>query len=246
MSDLLRTLNADGITAFSQYLQSLREGSTAAPPFHLLTDPQTSEALDSDVTLQAQSFSDGFAFGKYLAGVLSVLDRGSIAFNHSLWSWLALYYFDQICPVENGKRSVLEDAVYVLAETFNHRRYYRHLVRTPWEAVDRNGESAKVLLQTRGGGKRSDIFEQLAARQTIFGNKTIIDGAYELYYDVAAQLPKRGAGGKGAGSPRRLVSFIQQIDLTYDLQACTPKQFIDLLPKEFAKFSSDKAVAEAS
>jgi hypothetical protein len=107
--------------------------------------------------------------------------------------------------------------------------------------VANNGDCAKVLLQTRAGGKRSDIFEQLAARQTIFGNRTIIAGAYKLYYDVAAQLPKRGAGGKGAGSPRRLVSFIQQIDLTYDLRACSPQQFIDLLPREFAKFSVPKA-----
>jgi hypothetical protein len=111
-------------------------------------------------------------------------------------------------------------------------------VRTPWEAVANNGPNAKVLLQNRGGGRRSDIFEQLAARQTIFGNKTIIAGAYKLYYDEAAQLPKKGAGGKGAGSPRRLVSFIQQIDLTYDLFACSAEQFLALLPKEFLKFQT--------
>jgi len=240
VSDLMRTLNRDGIDKFRQYLQTLRDGGGDAPPFHLLTDATFSQEFPTEVLLQTQTFADNFAFGEYLAKTLSIFDRSQIAYDSSLWSWLALYFFDHVCPVENGKRSILEDAVYILAETFNHRRYYRHLVRTPWEAVTRNGDCAKVLLQTRAGGKRSDIFEQLAARQTIFGNRTIIAGAYQLYYDITAQLPKRGAGGKGAGSPRRLVSFIQQIDLTYDLHACTAQQFIDLLPGEFTKFATAK------
>jgi hypothetical protein len=109
--------------------------------------------------------------------------------------------------------------------------------------VENYGDYSKVLVKTRGEGKRSDIFEQLAARQTIYGNPTIIVAAYHLYFDSAAQLPKRGAGGKGAGSPRRLVSFIQQIDLTYDLWACTSEQFLGLLPKEFAKFKTGTKVA---
>jgi len=236
MSDLLRIFNQSGIDAFTTYLQSLRDASTAQAPVHLLTDDATSEPLDIDVTVESQTFSDNFAFGQYLAMALSPIPRTEIAFNHALWSWLALFYFAQICPETNGKRCVLEDAVYILPSIYNHRRYYRHLVRTPWLAVGDNGDCAKVLLKNRGFGKRSDIFEQLAARQTIFGNKTIIAGAYQLYFDETADRPKRGAGGKGAGSPRRLVSFIQQIDLTYDLRACTPEQFIGLLPQEFAKF----------
>jgi hypothetical protein len=243
MSGLLRTLNSTGIESFANYLQSLRNGSAAEPPFHLLTDDVTSDPLDVDIPMQQQSFVDGYAFGEYLVATLKPLPRSKIAFDHALWSWLSLYHFDQICPAVDGKRAVLEDAVYVLPSTYNHRRYYRHLVRTPWLAVEENGNCAKVLLKNRGSGKRSDIFEQLAARQTIFGNKTIIAGAYKLYFDETAGLPKRGAGGKGAGSPRRLVSFIQQIDLTYDLMACTPDQFIGLLPKEFDKFQIAAKVA---
>ena len=238
MSDLLRVLNLAGIDGFTAYLQALRGGSNAVPPKHLLVDEATSEAIDVDVLIDPQTFPDTFAFGSYLEGKLKALPRTELAFNHALWSWLALYYFEQICPEINGSRTVLEDAVYVLSSTYNHRRYYRHLVRTPWLAVEENGDCAKVLLTNRGHGKRSDIFEQLAARQTIFGNKTIIAGAYKLYFDETAGLPKRGAGGKGAGSPRRLVSFIQQIDLTYDLMACTPDQFIGLLPEEFSKFQA--------
>jgi hypothetical protein len=239
MNDLLRTLNPDGIVAFAAYLQSLRDGSSDTPPFHLLNDEATSDALDADVQVESKTFSDSFAFGNYLVATLVALPRTEITFNHALWSWLALYYFDQICPQVNGKRKVLEEAVYILPATYNHRKYYRHLVRTPWLAVERHKTFAKVLLINRGGGIRSEIFEQLAAYQTIFGNPTIIEGAYKLYFDDQAELPKRGSSSKGAGTPRRLVSFVRQIDLTYDLMACSADQFVALLPDEFAKFESN-------
>ncbi len=57
-----------------------------------------------------------------------------------------------------------------------------------------------------------------------------------LYYDPNAKTFKKGAGGKAGGSVRRLVSFIRQIDLTYDLRDCTSEQFLSLLPSEFDKF----------
>jgi hypothetical protein len=242
MSDTLRTLNQDGIATFAKYLQALRDGGNDAPPFYLLTDPAFSDDF-ADVQLERESFPDSYAMGDYLRTALTPLDRRQIPYNHALWTWLALYFFDQICPAVNGKRNVLEDAIYILSEKFNHQRYYRHLVRTPWLAVTDHGENAKIILKTKAGGKRSDIFEQLVSRQGIFGNKTVIEGAYELYYDVATQAPKRGASGKGAGSSRRLVAFVQQIDLTYDLRACSPDEFLSLLPTEFDRYKGNTSAA---
>jgi hypothetical protein len=236
VSDLLRRLNSDGIAAFGAYLQSLRDGGNDAPPFSLLTDPAFLDDFGSAIQLDRQPFADSYALGVYLQTALASLDRRQIPYDHALWTWLALYFFDQICPEADGRRNVLEDAIYILAEKFNHQRYYRHLIRTPWLAVADNGDKAKIILQTKAGGKRSDIFEQIVSRQRIFGNPTVIGGAYKLYYDVTTQAPKRGASGKGAGSSRRLVTFIQQIDLTYDLRACTPDEFLNLLPAEFDRY----------
>jgi hypothetical protein len=167
---------------------------------------------------------------------LAVLPRTEITFDSALWSWLALYYFDQICPEVDGKRKVLEDAVYILPATYNYLKYYRHLVRTPWLAVEKHKSFAKVLLINRGSGTRSELFEQLAARQQIFGNPTIIEGAYKLYFDDQSDLPKRGSSNKGGGTPRRLAKFVKQIGLTYDLMACSSDQFVALLPEEYTKF----------
>ena len=238
MSQLLRTLNEQGKMQFGAYLQALKNGATLAPPFHLLTEALFSEALDRDVPIGVITFADSYALGTNLQSALAPLHRRELIYNHGLWSWLALYLFDQLCPADSsGRRAPLEDAVYILAADYDHRRYYRHLVRTPWLAVADNGGCAKVLLQTKAGGKRSDIFEQLVSRQAVFGNPRIIEGAYRLYYDESSQSPKRGASGKGAGSSRRLVTFIQQVDLTYDLRACPVDNFLGLLPKEFDRFA---------
>ena len=99
MSDSLRTLNPDGIAAFAAYLQALRDGSSDAPPFHLLNDAVTSEALDADVLVESKTFSNTFEFGTYLAATLGDLPRTEITFNHALWSWLALYYSTRSAPL---------------------------------------------------------------------------------------------------------------------------------------------------
>jgi hypothetical protein len=230
----VRVLNAEGLTKFTEYLAELRAAPSMAPPFELLTDGRYSDPFDPPVTIEPRSFNSAYEIGAYMIEVFESCEDRLISRNHGLWSWLALFYFDQLCkPDGSGNRKPLEDAVYVLEERFSFRRYYRHGIRTPWMAVKEHGEHAKVLLLTSGKGTRTDINEQLGAYQHLFANKTIIASAYAMYFDATQQKPRRGAGGKGGGSARRLASIARQLELTYDLQECTPSKFLALLPKEF-------------
>jgi len=57
-----------------------------------------------------------------------------------------------------------------------------------------------------------------------------------IYIDDKNGGFKRGAGGSGLGSPRRLADIFQQFSRTWDLYAMSPQQILLLLPSEFDKF----------
>jgi hypothetical protein len=231
---LVRVLNTDGLMKFAEYLTLLRESPGALPPTSLLEDGRYSDPFESEVALESRSFTSAFEIGEHMVALFTGCEDRLISRNHGLWSWLALFFFDQLCkPDAQGQRKPLENAVYILEERFSFRRYYRHAVRTPWMAVKDHGEHAKVLLLTSGKGTRTDINEQLGAYQDLFANRTIIASAYAMYFDKHQQKPRKGAGGKGGGSPRRLANIARQLELTYDLQECSPAKFLALLPKEF-------------
>lgn len=231
---IVRVLNAEGLSKFAEYLAVLRANPAKAPPYDLLTDGRYSDPFERELSVEAKSFQTAYEIGEYMIKVFAECEDRLISRNHGLWSWLALFYFDQLCkPEPSGNRKPLEDAVYVLEERFSFRRYYRHAIRTPWMAVKEHGEHAKVLLLTSGRGTRTDINEQLGAYQHLFANRTIIASAYAMYFDKDQQKPRRGAGGKGGGSARRLASIARQLELTYDLQECSPAKFLALLPREF-------------
>lgn len=233
----VRLLNEEGAKVFREYVARLRADSKAAPPRQILQDGMYSDPFDPEVQVDLLAFESTFQFGAQLVEWFAKCEERLISRNHALWNWLALYFFDQICkPGADGSRKVLEEAVYVLEQNFSFRKYYRHAVRTPWLAVREHQEHAKVLLLTSGKGTRSDIAEQLGAYQHLFQNKTVIGAAYRLYFDPVEQRPRRGAGGKGAGSARRLATIAQQLELTYDLEDCGEEKFETLLPAEFGRW----------
>lgn len=233
----VRILNDAGIQIFRAFIAAAKMDSALEAPNAVLFDGRLSEPFTPDIDIAPEEFDNAYDFGIYLNKVLSPCEPREISRNHALWSWLALYFFDVIAkPSDGGRLKILEDAVYVLDERFSFRRYYRHLVRTPWLAVRMYGEKAKVLLIASGGGARTEVNEQIGAYPDLFGCRTIIETAYELYFDVDEQKPKRGTSGKGDGTPRRFASVIRQLQLTYDLSDCPVEEFMKLLPKEFSRW----------
>lgn len=237
MSNRVRILNDAGIEQFTQYIDALRVDCKKSPPEHLLTDPITSTAYEIEVLIDRKSFNNRFDFGKYLCEALQDLDRRKITHSYALWTWLALYYFYLICPASpDGSRSPHQNAWYIQGKRFNYLRDYKHLVRTAWLSVLNHGDKAQVLLRASRPSSISEICEWLTSKQKVFGNRTVIEGAYALYFDAVSQKAKPHTGGKGKGSPRRLVAVTEQLDLTFDLVDCTLDQFLSLLPKEFDEF----------
>jgi hypothetical protein len=246
MSEPVRMLNDEGISQFEKYVDELRDEPTLPPPFHLLTSPATSVAAPFVASLAIQPlgrpYGSAYELGSYLcAQVFNDVSKPLISRDHGLWNWLALFLFDELCPSANGRRAPLETAAYVLSKDFKYTRYYRHLVRSAWVLVSVHGHFAKVLLtanssQTSPVSVRTEMQMQLSATQEFVESKSVVETAYALYFDNAADRMKVGSSSKGAGAPRRLVTVLNQFDLTYDLHASPAATLVALLPTEFDRF----------
>jgi hypothetical protein len=201
-----------------------------------LEDTEFAERLSGNTSMPQKKFSDRYDFGLTLVELLSGYDQQQVSFDRTLWSWLAAYYFEQLCPQdENGKRALRKDYVYVLSES---RKYYRHLARTPWFLVKAHGERCRYLLVSRPGdsaplSRQSYLLDQLAARQFVISSPALVGAAARLYTDQRTGQPTRGAGAKGSGSPRRLAIIANQLSLTYDIHDLPVDRLMKLLPEEF-------------
>lgn len=237
--DLVRKFTDAGIGRFEEYLRRLNAGETIEPPSHLLVDPDTSEPMLGTAKIETQTFTSKRAVASYLMNRLSNLDKNEVDNNAGLWSWLSLYFFDQVCPADgNGKRKPGELVRHVLST--NAQKYYRHLLAGPYRLLQVHGHNARIFLHGEVP-VHGDFSEQLASRMQFVSNRALIEVVDRLYYDPHSDgegRPKRGALTRTRpGNVRRFVSVMQQFELTYDMYAMTADQIMQLLPKEFEKWA---------
>jgi hypothetical protein len=230
----VRILNERGIKAFADFLSSLEAAAGGEPPFAMLEGDSRAIPFEDDAEVESRDFSSRFELAQYLGDALPhpgpTLDH-----NRGLWSWLALFYFEQICPRQaDGSRKIGEVYRYILSPDYRH--YYRHLLAMPYVIYRLHGQFSRSILSPPVH-VHGDFAEQLASRQEIITNRGLIEAVDHLYFapDGAGGAPKRGATNrKKGGTLRRLVDVIQQFDLTYDLYGMTAGDILGILPREFA------------
>jgi hypothetical protein len=233
MPDFLSKFTAAGL---DEFLKWIRAGAHDAVPQELLEDVSFAERMPGDRVVPTIPFADRYAFGVALVKLLDDWDQQTVSFDRGLWSWLAAFYFEQLCPRDkDGKRSLRKEYVYVLSES---RTYYRHLVRTPWFLLKAHGERCRFLLVARRDdpaplSRQSYLLDQLASRQFVISSPSLIGVAARLYSDPRTGQPTRGAGGKGSGSPGRLALIANQLSLTYDIHDMPVDRLMKILPDEF-------------
>lgn len=226
-----RRLTEQGVAAFRAWIAA---GAAGDPPHDLLDKPETSASLHATVDVEHRNFSSRYELGAYLVPRFEPLGAGRIAFDAGLWDWLTLLWFDSIAPRDaSGKRRLHEIARY--SQEPASRRWSRHVVRMSWFAVQTHGERARYFLSTPLD-RHTDVLEQIAGQQEVFGSRTAVALGERLYWDEGSQQLRKGAGGKSAGSPRRLSRFMRQIRMTYDPETMTVDQMVALLPGEFARW----------
>jgi hypothetical protein len=244
MADGLRRLNETGIAQFSEYLN---EGATGVLPLYLLSHPDTSEPLAVSVKLVQRNYPNRYELGRDLTMRLGSLDPAAISNDRGFWTWLALYLFDQLCPLgSDGKRKLDKQYRYVLSSDYRH--YYRHLVRTPWQLSRDHGPNSRFLLLSANDEgdalrRHGDILEQLGGTQSIIRSRPVIAEASRLYSDPLSGRPRKGAAGKGGGSIRRFARVLRQLDLTFDPELMPSGGLSAILPVEFDGWKKGSAKA---
>lgn len=236
----VRNLNDLGISQFEAYLKRIADGDILDPPRHLLDDPDTSEALLGTAEVVPVELETKYAAATYLSGQLGGLEKNEIDNNVGLWTWLSLFYFDQVCPPSaSGLRKPGEFARHILSQ--HSQKYYRHLLAGPYRLWHLHKDNARVFLHGLLP-QHGDFSEQLASRMQVITNCHLIAAVHKLYFDPGAGgigKPKRGALTRTRpGNLRRLVSVIQQFDRTYDLYAMNTDQILTLLPPEFGSWKA--------
>jgi hypothetical protein len=219
-----------------EFVKWIRSGAPGILPIELLDNSSFAERLPGEIAMPTAHFLDRYEFGVALVQLLDSQDQQTVSFDQGLWSWLAAFFFEQLCPRDDdGKRALRKDYVYALSES---RTYYRHLVRTPWFLVKTHGERCRFLLVTRAGdpaplSRQSYLLDQLAARQFVISSPSLIGVAARLYSDQRTGQPTRGAGARGSGSPGRLALIANQLSLTYDIHDMPVDRLMKILPEEF-------------
>lgn len=232
----IRIFNEDGLNEFERIINEIRNGNMNMVPEDLIYGSNFTELLDPEVNVENVDFKNKNELIPYLTDRLALRTNKHLYFDKGMWTWLAAFFFDNICPADgHGKRKVNESALYLLRDPKNYTKYYRHLLAYPCRIYAELGDSSKIFL-IGTFQKRGEITEQFGAYQKIALNKGILDAANQLYWDEVKENLKRGAASKGAGSARRLVRIIRQYQMTYDLNSMSGKEIVGLLPQEFAKW----------
>ena len=238
----LRKLTAIGLARFDEYLDLLQTEPTRLLPTSLLEDSACSEIFGRPTEIQTKTFSTRYAAAEYLDEILDKSGPSEAERDVGLWAWLTLFFFNELCPPNKaGERELRERPAYI-PEPHNFKRYYRHLLLGPYLIFRAHRDAPKraMGLLCKPLPIIDDIVAQLASRQELITNPALVELATMLYFDPASGTTKKGAGGKGGGSPRRLAEVLQQFDVTWDLYAMQITEFFRILPHEFNRFRSPK------
>jgi len=239
MSTTLRVLTREGMNKFADYIGALRQGAIESPPIDQLQHGPWSIEFIPVLKVENNDFSSRQALGKCLVELFegAHVDRNKLVLNIGLWSWLALFWFDRICPPDSeGIRKIRENARYICSSDW--RDYYRHIIASSWMIYDMHRENSRLFLECPTY-IHNDFIEQVASNQDVITNKPLIGVMDDLYWDGSSCRPKKNATNRNVpGNIRRLVSATHQFDLTYDIRQMSQQEIVDILGSEFAIWKS--------
>lgn len=201
-----------------------------------MEDPAATQAMVPAVDLERPGFATKREMVEYLHPRLSQLPERGMLRNAGLWTWLGLYYFHDLCPVDaKGKRRVL-NAYHYIHFANDGLWHYRHLIGSSYQIYDQANGYDELFLNGPPSSL-GKITEDVMRRLYLTRIGAIWEVMERLYYDPVRGRPKIGltntANPRAGDLLNRLPRRIRQLERTYDLQSLNADQLLDLLGDEF-------------
>ena len=127
--------NPDGVAAFANYRSRLSLEPTLPPPLEMLEDAALTETISEDVDVVARSFANRMEAGRFLNELFEAAGINLPEQDRGLWTWLTLFFFDEVCPADGFGRRDPQDEARLLPLLDNHQRFYRHLLLGPSDHI---------------------------------------------------------------------------------------------------------------
>jgi len=231
-----RRLTTEGIEQFGSFLSHLKTEPSLDAPMELLTGSTTSAPIDVDVDSEPRQFHSRLEVAEHLHRLLK-MDAANLRTDTGFWTWLALCWFESLCPSQNG-RWIPGDRNRWIADLEDPRKSCRHLLAGPYLVfrAHRDDPTRALSLLCGPAQQQGLLVTLIASRPSLVTCHAVVGAATRLYYDSAKGRNRTGLTGKGPGSPRRFADILSQLDLTWDLHSLTTEELLALLPAEFDEF----------
>ncbi|MBW4436543.1 MAG: hypothetical protein KME04_05380 [Pleurocapsa minor GSE-CHR-MK-17-07R] len=239
----IRQFNDAGLRAFLDYLRRVKEGDTQRSPDFLVDDQKLSSALNPGQWIDPRSFDTALDMVEYLYPRVMALSLPNKLYDPGLWSWLAAYYFDVICPPDkHDRRRVGELESYIA--TGDSRKSNRHLISAAIRFYHYHRPHNQLALYL-SPGRRSEYLRVIQESPQLFTSPGLIEAIHRMYWNPETGAPYRGTLGDSnrSGSIKRLSVVMNQFAVNYDLQGMSADQILELLPKK--EFGRWLEIAEA-
>ena len=235
---VVRAFTAGGIEAFREELALVRADPTKEIS-KLWADGQLTEVVPGSAEIESRGFENKLEFGRYAVASFGekIPDR-VLRSTPGLWSWLACFYFEQLCATDsNGRRKVLGNEKYISSSTDIRTGMDKHLLFFPWKLVSIHSDRAAWAL-AGALGTDSKVMRELSNSYRRNVSPEFLQMARQLYFDEAKQVVRRGATSHNQpGNLRRLDRVMSQLDMTYDVFGIPATGLEGLLPaKEFKRW----------
>lgn len=242
----VRRFNDQGIEAFRQYLRQLRETPSLPPPLQLLDDPALSSVVPGVGALTRPGFATKRQAAVYLQALLKPIAGQGLFKDVGLWTWLTLFFFDDVCPPNGDKRQAANVAHYVF-DAFNYRRYYKHLLAMPLQVLEMAPGHNRLFLDMPLP-VLGQVMERMAGRLYLMRIPCVPEVLDALYFDAARGKQKRNVANpnqkaRAGDLANRFPIRIRQLQKTYDVYSLGASDLIRVLGSEFSRWA-DTSVLE--